>query len=64
MIGEGRSPEAVIPLDKTLTRYMAQALKEAGVVGSVVVNFYPQKMTDAELERAFNYVDRRYGMAY
>lgn len=30
----------------------------------VAVNFYPQQMTEAEMDRAFNYVDRRYGMAY
>lgn len=63
-IGEGRDPEAVIPLGRTLTHYMAEALKEAGAMNTIQVNFYPQKMTDAELERAFNYVDRRYGMAY
>lgn len=63
MIGEGRSPEAVIPLDRTLTRYMAEALRDAGMVG-MTVNFYPQKMTDAELERSFNYINRRFGMAY
>lgn len=63
MIGEGSSPEAVIPLDRTLTRYMAEALRDAGMVG-MTVNFYPQKMTDAELERSFNYINRRFGMAY
>lgn len=30
----------------------------------VAVNFYPQQMTEAEMDRAFNYVDRRYGQAY
>lgn len=28
---------------------------------NIVVQFYPQTMTEAEMERAFNYVDRRYG---
>lgn len=64
MIGEGKSAEAVIPLDRTLTKYMAEAMRQAGGTRSVVVNFYPQKMTEAELDRAFNYIDRRYGMAY
>lgn len=64
MIGEGKSPEAVIPLDRTLTRYMSEALKEAGSNNSIVVNFYPQKMTDAELENAFNYINRRFGLEY
>ena len=63
MIGEGKSAEAVIPLDRTLTKYMAEAMRQAGG-NPITVNFYPQKMTDAELDRAFNYIDRRYGMAY
>lgn len=66
MIGEGKSAEAVIPLDRTLTKYMAKALKEANGTQSnnVVVNFYPQQMTEQEMERAFNYVDRRYGFQW
>lgn len=63
MIGEGKSAEAVIPLDNTLVKYMAQAMKQAGGQ-SVVVNFYPQEMTTAELDKCFNYVNRRFGMAY
>ncbi len=64
MIGEGRSAEAVIPLDRTLAKYMAEALKIAGGNRNIVMNFYPQQMTEAELERAFNYVDRRFGILY
>lgn len=64
VIGEGQSSEAVIPLDRTLTRYMAEAMKMAGGERNIVVNFYPQQMTDEELDRCFNYVDRRYGMEY
>lgn len=64
MIGEGKSPEAVIPLDRTLTNYMAAAMKEAGGAGSIIVNFYPQKMSDAELDNAFNYINRRFGLQY
>lgn len=64
MIGEGKSSEAVIPLDRTLTKYMAEAIKDAGAGQPIQVNFYPQKMTDAEMERAFNYIDRRFGLAY
>ena len=63
MIGEGKSAEAVIPLDRTLTKYMAEAMRQAGG-NPITVNFYPQRMTEAELDRAFNYIDRRYGMAY
>ena len=46
----------------------------AGSVGSsnlsnagntiISVNFYPQKMTEAELDNAFNYINKRFGMAY
>lgn len=64
MIGEGKSAEAVIPLDRTLTKYMAEAIKDAGASQPIQVNFYPQKMTDAEMDRAFNYIDRRFGLAY
>lgn len=65
MIGEGKSAEAVIPLDRTLTKYMSEALKQAGgTTNQVSVNFYPQKMTDAELDNAFNYINRKFGLAY
>ncbi len=65
MIGEGKSAEAVIPLDRTLTKYMAEALKQAGGRNdSITVNFYPQKMTDAELNNAFNYINKRFGLQY
>lgn len=64
MIGEGRSAEAVIPLDRTLTKYMAEAMKQAGGTrNQISVNFYPQSMTNAELDNAFNYVNRRFGLA-
>lgn len=64
MIGEGKSAEAVIPLDRTLTKYMAEAMRQAGGTGTITVNFYPQKMTEAELDNAFNYINNRFGMAY
>ena len=65
MIGEGKSAEAVIPLDRTLTNYMSEALKQAGNTNNqVVVNFYPQQMTNAELDNAFNYINKRFGLAY
>lgn len=65
MIGEGKSAEAVIPLDRTLTNYMSEALKQAGNTNNqVVVNFYPQQMTNAELDNAFNYINRKFGLAY
>ena len=64
MIGEGKSAEAVIPLDNTLTKYMAEALRKAGGNNSIVVNFYPQQMTEAELDNAFNYINRKFGILY
>lgn len=65
MIGEGKDPEAVIPLNKQLVGYMAQAMKEAGGgKGSLTMNFYPQTMTEAEMDKAFNYVNRRFGLMY
>lgn len=64
MIGEGKSAEAVIPLDRTLTKYMAEAMRQVGGSGVINVNFYPQHMTEAEMDRAFNYIDRRFGFAY
>lgn len=64
LVGEGNASEAVIPLDRTLTKYMAEALKQAGGNNSIIVNFYPQKMTDAELDNAFNYINRKFGLQY
>ena len=64
MIGEGKSAEAVIPLDRTLTKYMSEAMRQAGGTGVINVNFYPQKMSETELDNAFNYINRRFGLAY
>ena len=64
MVGEGKSAEAIIPLDRTLTRYMSEALKDAGANNNITVNFYPQQMTEAELDNAFNYINRRFGLQY
>ena len=63
MIGEGKSAEAIIPLDGTLTKYLAEAMKQVSNNRQVVMNFYPQKITDGELNNAFNYVNRRFGLA-
>lgn len=64
MVGEGKSAEAIIPLDRTLTRYMSEALKEAGASNNITLNFYPQSMTEADLNMAFNYINRRFGLNY
>ena len=63
-MGEGKAAEAIIPLDRTLTRYMSEALKDAGANNNVTVNFYPQQMTEAELDNAFNYINRKFGLIY
>ena len=36
----------------------------AGGTGTVTLQFYPQQMTEANLEMAFNYVNRRFGTQY
>ena len=66
MVGEGKSAEAIIPLDRTLTKYLSEALKQANADKSnnITVNFYPQRMTDAELDNAFNYINRKFGLCY
>lgn len=64
MVGEGKSAEAIIPLNRTLTRYMSEALKEAGASNNITLNFYPQSMTEADLNMAFNYINRRFGLNY
>lgn len=64
MVGEGKAAEAIIPLDRTLTRYMSEALKDAGANNNVTVNFYTQQMTEAELDNAFNYINRKFGLIY
>ena len=35
-----------------------------GGTGTVTLQFYPQQMTEADLEMAFNYVNRRFGTQY
>jgi hypothetical protein len=62
IIGEAGA-EAVIPLDGTLEKYFARAMNNVGG-GEITVNFYPKQMTDGELDRAFNYINRRFGTAY
>lgn len=64
LVGEGKSAEAVIPLDRTLTKYMAEAMKQAGGTRNINLNFYPQKMTKADLDMAFNYVEKKFASAY
>lgn len=56
------------------TGKISSNLTVAGSVGSsnvagtknttISVNFYPQKMTDAELDNAFRYVNKKFGLAY
>ena len=62
LIGEGKSAEAVMPLDK-LPSLMAEAIREVGG-SNITLQFYPKQMTEGDLEMAFNYVNRRFGTAY
>lgn len=64
LVGEGKSAEAVIPLDRTLTKYIAAAMREAGGSRNITLNFYPQTMDEQELDRAFNYVEKKFSLAY
>ena len=62
IIGEAGA-EAVIPLDGTLEKYLSRAMQNVSG-GDITVNFYPKQMTNGELDRAFNYINRRFGTAY
>ena len=44
----------------TLDKYLSNANKGGNVYN---VNFYPQSMSDDELDRAFTYMNKRFGMA-
>lgn len=54
-----RSPEVVAPLHE-LKRMLG--LDEKQQQKSITVNFYPQQMNDNEMDRAFKYINRRFGM--
>lgn len=36
----------------------------SNATNSITVQFYPQHMTEAELDRAINYIDKRFGLLY
>ena len=40
--------------------YMSKNISNK-VSNNIVVNFYPQKMTDSEMENAFNFINRKFG---
>lgn len=44
--------------------YMSDNINNKIANNNIVLNFYPQKMTDAEMDRAFNYVNRKYSLKY
>ena len=60
MVGEGRSAEAIIPLDK-LPRLMAEAMRGAGSGANITI--YTQELDSQKLEQIVRYVDRRFGAA-
>jgi len=53
--GAKTNPEVIAPLDK---------LKDiiSGTGKNITVNFYPQTMSENELENAFQYMNRKFGM--
>jgi hypothetical protein len=53
-VGEA-GPEAIMPLSK-LDSMLSENNK------GIVVNFYPQSMSESELDNTFNYINRRFGM--
>ena len=46
-----------------MPKIIAESLEMANGGRNVTVNFYPQTMSESEMEKAFNYVDKRFGMA-
>ena len=44
--------------------YMSDNINNKIANNNIVLNFYPQKMTDAEMDRAFDYVNRKYSLKY
>ena len=44
--------------------YMNGNINNKLATNNITIQFYPQKITDAEMDRAFNYIDRRFGLAY
>lgn len=62
LIGEGKSAEAVVPLDK-LPYYIAEAMKENNSSGNTL-NIYTQELDSQKLDQIVKYVDRKFGIAY
>lgn len=60
MVGEGRSAEAIIPLDK-LPRLMAEAMRGTGT--GVNLTIYTQELDSQKMEQIVRYVDKRFGAA-
>lgn len=60
MIGEGKSAEAVVPLDK-LPSIMAEAMKNIG--GGHNITIYTQELDSQKLDQIVKHVDRVFGAA-
>ncbi|MBS4538219.1 hypothetical protein GOQ27_07075 [Clostridium sp. D2Q-11] len=60
--------EGIVPLEGKHMFPLAEAIakrlnnKANEVINKIILNFYPQNMNDEELERAFNYVNKRFGL--
>lgn len=48
-------------LQGNLSKEIANSTKTINNANKITLQIYPQKLTDAELDRTFNYIDRRYG---
>lgn len=62
LVGEGKSPEAVVPLDK-LPYYIAEAMKDVHSGGNTL-NIYTQELDSDKLDQIVRYVNKEFGIAY
>ncbi len=56
-VGDASSPEVVAPLHKLQEMLDLNEKKQ-----DIVVNFYPQNMTEGEMDKAFKYINKKFGM--
>lgn len=50
--------------DLSVANDIGSSNTKAQTISPVIVNFYPQQMTEGEIDRAFNYINRKFGLAY
>lgn len=61
MVGEGRGPEAVIPLDRLGDIIQGALASNRPTGGNYTMNVYPQSMSPSEQETLFDKFDQRFG---